>query len=1125
MRLPTDRKRSARPALTAGLALATTAAIAFTALVPTAASADPVAPVIAKLSFDDGTTGLAGGGAKATVTGTYATGAGADGTAAAKLSSANWLTVTKTDGSPLLTGLNDVTFSYDSKPDTASANLGWTVVAQRSTATTTYQNEHYLGVMDKSSSVIAERYNNSGTRVSTGNLSATATPAGWKHVDVVLSGTSGKLYINGSLAASNTAGALLTDILGSSGGVLQLGKANWVSGEYYSGLVDNLTIYGGALTEAEVQASAAQGALAQIPSSLTIESTNYVLPGAQGVVTWTSQLAAVVVGGDGRTATVTRPATGSPAATGTLTATVTVGSQTLTKDVTVTVTAPPSDEQTAQAALDGISIDKLYDVRTDLTLPTTGAYDRSISWTSSNPGVISDSVINGIPAGVVKRASTQQIVTLTAKVGSLSRIFTAVVRAKAAPVETTDYVFAHFTGTEGSATAEQIYFATSNDGDTYSDTRPNNQPVLSWNSGDRGVRDPYLVRSPEGDTFYLIATDLSIYYRGGWGNAQATTTGSLSLVVWESNDLVHWSAPRLTDVASGIAGAGMAWAPEAFWDDAKQQYVAYWATASSATNQLGDATNVYYATTRDFRTWSAPVKWIDRSGSVIDTTMTKVGDWYYRASGDGQITIERSKDLYAITTAATAPAYVDDNHWALVGTLSSIFNNTNYSGAKLEGPEFFEYNIDDRDNASVPLWGLMADQYAAGAGYLPFRTTNIGDASTSSWSTATDVNFGALKKRHGTILAITAAEFAAIRAAAVGSTGSLVDTTAPALSNVSVTPSGQWTSTGTLSWTATDDSGLTPSVEVKVGSGTWQASGNSLIGLAQGANSVSVRAVDSAGNRSAATVLTVNYDSVAPVSTAVADSAARSMTLAATDATSGVASVQFSTDGSTWSTYGSPVIAGSGATTVWYRAVDAAGNVEVARSVAFAAVSTPAPVPSTFTAAPVPVVTGTARVGSVLTATAGTWSPAPVGLAFQWFRGDAPIAGASGTSYSLVAADLGAAIHVVVTGSKAGFTTASTVSAPTGKVAAGLLTSVKPKIKGTAKVGSKLKVTAGKWTPSSVKLTYRWYRSGKAISGATKASYTLKKADKGKKITVKVTGKLGGYTTKTVSSASTKKVR
>jgi hypothetical protein len=69
-----------------------------------------------------------------------------------------------------------------------------------------------------------------------------------------------------------------------------------------------------------------------------------------------------------------------------------------------------------------------------------------------------------------------------------------------------------------------------------------------------------------------------------------------------------------------------------------------------------------------------------------------------------------------------------------------------------------------------------------------------------------------------------------------------------------------------------------------------------------------------------------------------------------------------------------------------------------------------------------------------------------------------------------------------------------------------------PKVSGTAKVGKTLKAKAGAWT-SGTKLSYQWLRNGKAIKKATKASYKLVKADKGKKITVKVTGKKSGYTT------------
>ncbi len=64
--------------------------------------------------------------------------------------------------------------------------------------------------------------------------------------------------------------------------------------------------------------------------------------------------------------------------------------------------------------------------------------------------------------------------------------------------------------------------------------------------------------------------------------------------------------------------------------------------------------------------------------------------------------------------------------------------------------------------------------------------------------------------------------------------------------------------------------------------------------------------------------------------------------------------------------------------------------------------------PSVTTA---PVIAGTAQVGAVLTATAGVWSgnPVPV-IARQWLRSGVAIAGATGATYLLVQADLGATI-------------------------------------------------------------------------------------------------------------------
>ena len=185
---------------------------------------------------------------------------------------------------------------------------------------------------------------------------------------------------------------------------------------------------------------------------------------------------------------------------------------------------------------------------------------------------------------------------------------------------------------------------------------------------------------------------------------------------------------------------------------------------------------------------------------------------------------------------------------------------------------------------------------------------------------------------------------------------------------------------------------------------------------------------------------------------------------------------------------------------------------------------TPSPSGKEFTAVSVPRITGSVKVGKKLTADAGAWGPGEVALSYQWYRSGAKIAKATKPVYTLKAADKGKKITVKITGTKPGYTTVSKTSVATGKVAAGTLTSVKPKITGTVKIGKRLTAKPGTWKPSGVKLSYQWLRNGKAIKGATKSTYKLAKADKGKKITVKVTGKKAGYTTKSATSKATKKV-
>jgi hypothetical protein len=168
-----------------------------------------------------------------------------------------------------------------------------------------------------------------------------------------------------------------------------------------------------------------------------------------------------------------------------------------------------------------------------------------------------------------------------------------------------------------------------------------------------------------------------------------------------------------------------------------------------------------------------------------------------------------------------------------------------------------------------------------------------------------------------------------------------------------------------------------------------------------------------------------------------------------------------------------------------------------------------------------PKIAGTAKVGRTLTAKPGKWGRGTVAFTYQWSRGGAPIAGATGATYVLTNADAASTIAVTVTGSETGYTTQSLTSASTAIVTGGTLSTAVPSITGTTTHGQTLTADAGTWGPGTVALTYKWYRGSSRIVGATASTYTLVGTDVGKTITVKVTGVETGFTTTTVASAPT----
>lgn len=84
---------------------------------------------------------------------------------------------------------------------------------------------------------------------------------------------------------------------------------------------------------------------------------------------------------------------------------------------------------------------------------------------------------------------------------------------------------------------------------------------------------------------------------------------------------------------------------------------------------------------------------------------------------------------------------------------------------------------------------------------------------------------------------------------------------------------------------------------------------------------------------------------------------------------------------------------------------------------------------------------------------------------------------------------------------------------------------VRPRVKGTLRVGRVVRVSRGEWAPSTVALRYRWYAGGKAVAHATHRRLTLSHKLVGKRLTVRVTARVPGYTSAVVLTRSTARVR
>ncbi len=419
-----------------------------------------------------------------------------------------------------------------------------------------------------------------------------------------------------------------------------------------------------------------------------------------------------------------------------------------------------------QRVADTFEIPNMDNVKGNITLPSEKD-GVSIAWTSSDDNIITSTEVDGKPAGVVTRGESDQKVTLTAvfsKDGqdSVTKTYEVTVKAKAQEVSEDDYVgylFVHFIGNEAAASHEQTYFSISEDGLNWSELNGGNA-VLTSDIGESGLRDHFIARAPEGDKYYMIATDLSIYHNAGnWAGAGGS--GSHGIVVWESDDLVNWSEPWIAEIAP--ENAGCTWAPEFIYDESTGEYVVYWSATSIELDENGEIAQeyenhtIYYAKTRDFRTFT-DAQVYHSGGKQEDGTPIKVID---------STMIENDGTYYRYTKNEMNGTIMVDKSDAILGTFTEIDSDTLSSDVPatvgaVEGPIIFKMNEKTEDGKDQ--WCLMVDRFARGQGYYPLITTDLDSGeftmlSDDEFSMPTDVH----KYRHGYVMPVTAAEYDALQ--------------------------------------------------------------------------------------------------------------------------------------------------------------------------------------------------------------------------------------------------------------------------------------------------------------------------------------------------------------------------
>jgi hypothetical protein len=191
--------------------------------------------------------------------------------------------------------------------------------------------------------------------------------------------------------------------------------------------------------------------------------------------------------------------------------------------------------------------------------------------------------------------------------------------------------------------------------------------------------------------------------------------------------------------------------------------------------------------------------------------------------------------------------------------------------------------------------------------------------------------------------------------------------------------------------------------------------------------------------------------------------------------------------------------------------------------------SSPVSAPSSTSS---PAIRGTAQEGDTLTTSNGSWSGSPTSYAYQWEDCNTSggtcvsISGATGSTYTLAASDVGSTIRSVVMATNAGGSSSASSAATSTVSMSGPSNTTAPAVSGQTVQGDTLSTSNGGWSGSPTAYGYQWQDCNSSggscvgISGATGSSYTLTSSDVGSTIRSAVTATNAGGSSSASSAAT-----